>query len=222
MADGSTSEEAWQFLRGRLDELIGQHVPVREFKERRSEWMTKEILQMIRKKRRLWKKAKYGKSVAEYEEVARQVNSSIRAAKRRTEKKLASEKTGNKKPFYNYVKKKTTGRTGIGPLTDADGRTLQSPDEMAEELNKCFSDVFTREDDSNIPAPRQHRVRSRLTNSFITAEKVRKQIKKLKPTGAAGPDRITAKLLQNCSDEISPVLATIYRKSLKEGTTPLE
>jgi hypothetical protein len=29
-------------------------------------------------------------------------------------------------------------------------------------------------------------------------------------------------LLQNCSDEISPVLATIYRKSLKEGATPTE
>jgi hypothetical protein len=93
---------------------------------------------------------------------------------------------------------------------------------MAEELNKCFSDVFTRKDDANIPTPRQHNVRTRLTNSFITAEKVRKQIKKLKPTRAAGPDGISAKLLQNCTDEISPVLATIYRKSLKEGATPAE
>jgi hypothetical protein len=62
--------------------------------------------------------------VAEYEEVARQVTSKIRAAKRRTEKKLAGEKTGNKKPFYNYVRKKTTSRTGIGPLVDGDGNIL--------------------------------------------------------------------------------------------------
>jgi hypothetical protein len=66
------------------------------------------------------------------------------AAKRKMEKKLASDKTGNKKPFYNYVKKKTTGRTGVGPLQGADGNTLQEPAEMAEELNKCFSDVFTQ------------------------------------------------------------------------------
>jgi hypothetical protein len=51
---------------------------------------------------------------------------------------------------------------------------------------------------------------------------VRKQIKKLKPTGAAGPDGITTKLLQMCQDEISPVLATIYRKSMNEGAVPEE
>jgi hypothetical protein len=222
MADNGTAEAAWQQLRGRLDELVSKHVPVREFREKKSDWMTTEILQLIRKKRRLWKKAKLGRDVEEYEEVSRQVNSRIRSAKRKMEKKLAAEKTGNKKPFYNYVRKKTSGRTGIGPIETRDGRTLQAPDEMAEELNRCFSDVFTREDGSNVPAPAQHRVRTRLTRSFITAQKVRKQIKKLKPTGAAGPDGITTKLLQMCQDEISPVLATIYRKSMNEGAVPEE
>jgi hypothetical protein len=51
---------------------------------------------------------------------------------------------------------------------------------------------------------------------------VKKQIERLKPTGAAGPDGITTKTLQNCKEEISPVLATIYRKSLKEGRVPEE
>jgi hypothetical protein len=51
---------------------------------------------------------------------------------------------------------------------------------------------------------------------------VKKQIKKLKPTGAAGPDGITTRLLQMCKDEISPVLATIYRKSLRDGVVPAE
>jgi hypothetical protein len=184
--------------------------------------MTTEILQLIRKKKRLWKRAKHGQAVAEYEEVAKQVNTKIRNAKRKLEKKLAREQTGNKKPFYNYVRKKTSGRTGIGPLETADGRSLQDPDEMAEELNRCFSEVFTREDGSNIPPPTQHRVRTKLTKSFITAQKVRSHIKKLKPTGAAGPDGITTKLLQTCQDELSPVLATIYRKSLQEGTVPEE
>jgi hypothetical protein len=222
MADGCTAEEAWQLLRGKLDELVSQHVPEREFKERRADWMTTEILQLIRKKRRLWKKAKVGQSVAEYEEVSKEVSSKIRAAKRRMERKLAVDRTGNKKPFYNYVRKKTSGRTGIGPLQAADGQTIQDPEGMAEELNKCFSEVFTREDCTNIPAPKQHRVRTRLTNTFITAQKVRKQIQKLKPTGAAGPDGISTRLLQACKDEISPVLATICRKSLRDGAVPAE
>jgi hypothetical protein len=36
MADNCTAEAAWQHLRGRLDELDSQFVPVREFRERRS------------------------------------------------------------------------------------------------------------------------------------------------------------------------------------------
>jgi hypothetical protein len=93
---------------------------------------------------------------------------------------------------------------------------------MAEELNRCFSDVFTREDVNNLPEARQHSTRTRLTNTFITAQKVRQKIKNLKPTGAAGPDGISTKLLQNCVDEISPVLAVIYRKSLATGSVPAE
>jgi hypothetical protein len=61
-----------------------------------------------------------------------------------------------------------------------------------------------------------------LNNTFITTQKVRAQIKKLKPTGAAGPDGITTRLLQQCQGELSPGLATIYRKSLNEGTVPRE
>jgi hypothetical protein len=220
--DGTTAEEAWQQLRDRLEELTAAHVPEREFRERSSDWMTRDILQLIRKKRRLWKKAKYGQNVAEYEEVTRLVSKKIRTAKRQMEQRLAKDKSGNKKPFYNYIRKKTRAKENVGPLKKADGSTVTDPEEMAEELNKCFSDVFTREDGNAPPAARQHNTRTRLTKTFITAQKVRKKIKELKPTGAAGPDGISTKLLQNCVEEISPVLAVIYRKSMASGTVPAE
>jgi hypothetical protein len=51
---------------------------------------------------------------------------------------------------------------------------------------------------------------------------VLKQIKKLKPTGAAGPDGITTRLLQQCADVLSPVLAGIYRKSINTGAVLAE
>jgi hypothetical protein len=99
---------------------------------------------------------------------------------------------------------------------------MKEPAEMAEELNKCFSEVFTRENQQNIPRPRQHATRSNLTSTFITSQKVRKQIKKLKPTGAAGPDGITTPFLQKCADVLSQVLACIYRKSINAGAVPAE
>jgi hypothetical protein len=88
---------------------------------------------------------------------------------------------------------------------------------MAKEINRCFSEIFTREDKTRIPVPEPQRTRTKIRSVFITAQKVRYQIKKLKPTGAAGPDGITTQLLQQCKEELSPILATIYRKSIETG-----
>jgi len=66
------------------------------------------------------------------------------------------------------------------------------------------------------------RMRSKLTRSWITTEKVRRQIRKLKPHSAAGPDGIAPRLLKSCENQLAPVLAMIYRKSLKLGQVPDE
>jgi hypothetical protein len=150
-SDGCTVEEAWQALRARINELTTSFVPEREFRERKSDWMTAEILQLVRKKRRMWKRARHGQNVAKYEDLARTVSKKIRTAKRQMEQKLAKDKTGNKKPFYNYIRKKTKTSENVGPLKNADGQLIKEPAEMAEELNRCFSDVFTRENVNNLP-----------------------------------------------------------------------
>ena len=68
--------------------------------------MTGDILRELRKKRRLWKRAKYGQNKDEYLAAEKKVKNLIRNAKRNLEKRLASEKNNNSKPFYSYVKKK--------------------------------------------------------------------------------------------------------------------
>ena len=184
--------------------------------------MTGDILRELRKKRRLWKRAKYGQNKDEYLAAEKKVKNLIRNAKRNLEKRLASEKNNNSKPFYSYVKKKTTVKAAIGPLITGTGVAISNEAEMAEELNSYFSSVFTREDKGTIPEPRKMPTRSKLSGTWITTDKVRKKIKKLKPTSAAGPDGITPKLLQNCVEEISPVLAMIFRKSMEQGVVPEE
>ncbi len=57
-------------------------------------------------KQRLWKKAKKGKSVEEYEAADREVKRMIRNAKRNFEKRLAGNNGGNNRPFYAYIKRK--------------------------------------------------------------------------------------------------------------------
>jgi Reverse transcriptase (RNA-dependent DNA polymerase) len=215
-------EAFWQQLRAKITELTDQHVPLRTIRPRKADWVSNDILQLIRKKRRLWKKAKYRQSVAEYEAASKELNAKIRSAKRTMEKRLANTTTNNKRPFYNYVKKKARSNEGVGPLKSARGETITGEAAMAEELNNCFSNVFTREDGTHAPAATQITTRTKLQRTFITSQKVRTQIKKLKKTGSAGPDGISSELLQECSDEISPILAALYRKSMNTSTVPAE
>jgi hypothetical protein len=51
---------------------------------------------------------------------------------------------------------------------------------------------------------------------------VKEKIKRLKNTNSCGPDGIPNIVLQRCSDEISPVLAAIYRKSMNQCQVPAE
>ncbi len=68
-----------------------------------------------------------------------------RSAKRKFEKKLADGYSGNSRPFYSYIKKKTKSRPSIGPLKDKKEKVVTEDQEMAEVLNEFFSSVFLQE-----------------------------------------------------------------------------
>ncbi len=74
----------------------------------------------------------------------------IRNAKRNLEKKLAKDK-GNSRPFYAYLKQKTTTRAAVGPLRDQDNTVVTDSMGMAKILNQFFSSVFTEEGTDPVP-----------------------------------------------------------------------
>ncbi len=146
------AEESWNHLRDTLQELQRVHIPKKSLKKDWPPWMCVELLRAIRRKRSLWKKARTAQDKEKYAQEEKKVQKAIRTAKRNFEKRIAYEDKNNRKPFYNYVKKKTKGRTAVGPLKQ-DRRVVTDDTEMAEVLNEFFSSVFTREDTSNVPDP---------------------------------------------------------------------
>jgi hypothetical protein len=178
--------------------------------------MTKDIMAAVRRKKRLWKKAKNGANMDEYKEADITVKRMIRNAKRRFEKKLSTTQGGNSRPFYAYVKKKTKSRPAIGPLLDAANQRVTGDKEMAELLNNFFSSVFTREDMQNQPKAADLETGT-LEKVTVTEKAVREKIRNLKPFSAAGPDGIGPQLLQEVREEVIPALTTIFRQSLRTG-----
>ena len=83
-----TGSEAWTTFRDQIKAAVDRHVPERRRRnQNRPAWLTKEILCAIRRKKRLWTKAKHGEDKEDYEKEEKRVRKMIRNAKRKHEKK---------------------------------------------------------------------------------------------------------------------------------------
>jgi hypothetical protein len=84
--------------------------------------------------------------VEEYREAEKHVKNMIRNAKRKFERDIAkgcgSERV-NKRRFFSYIKQRTKSRTGIGPLKDGHGKTVQ--DDQDQDMAERFFQWYLHE-----------------------------------------------------------------------------
>ena len=217
-------DSAWENFKARMAEAISKFVPSSSTsKAGRPRWLNREIIRLIRKKKRAWKNVKLLESAAaraQYEELERDLKKKIQSAKRRMERELANVEDNGKK-FSNYVKSKTKTRTGIGPLKGANGELLLNDLDMAQELNRFFSSTFTSEDLTTVPVLEKE-TRAELATLVVTRAKIRDRIRALKEDSAAGPDGIQPRLLKTAENELLEPLEIIFKRSLETGTVPAD
>ena len=113
--------------------------------------------------------------MVEYKRIEKEVSNKIWNAKRKLEKDLVSGPDKNNRNFARYVKTKTKSRTTVGPLITKDKRVLTEEKDMAEELNKFFSSVFTRDDLTNIPEPEKEQVQSKMKEISISKGEIKRK-----------------------------------------------
>ena len=214
-------ESAWATVKEKIETLTSKYVPTRKIRPpNKPIWMNREISRAMDRKRRLWRRRA---PAEEYREAEKKVRNLIRNAKRNFEKKLARS-NGNSKPFYSYLKNKTKSKSGIGPIMKNDKTLTSNNMEMAGILNCYFSSVFTPEDPTKEtpPAERSNTNTPKLDKMCFRVKDTRHLIKQLKTEGSPGPDKISARFLQQVAWEISPPLTILFRKSMAEGTVPVD
>jgi hypothetical protein len=115
-----TVEGAWSRFREALSETIEKNVPKSGVRTRlKNPWMTREILRLVRKKRRKWKAIKNAatqEEKREYKALEKETANKIINAKRKMEKDLARGEDKNNRKFAKYIKSKTKSKTSVGPL----------------------------------------------------------------------------------------------------------
>jgi hypothetical protein len=176
----------------------------------------------IRKKRRWTTLKKYNnaENSKRYSKIKKETKNMIRNAKRRLEKNLASRLDKNYRKFARYIKTKTKSHSTSGPLLAANKRLITDNKEMAEELNKYFASVFTRESTGNIPEAEKENVTTPMPQIEVTRDKIKEKIKELRMESAPGLDGLTPRMLKELGGSILVPFEVLFKKSLRSGEVP--
>ena len=215
------TEQSWSFFKDKIDEGIDTFIPkMARRKKNRPCWIDNKVNKLSRRKQKLWKtyiKDRSDFNFQNYKLAEKELKRTVRNAKRNFEKKLS--KSENKKCFNSYVKSKLNSRVPIGPLK-VNKETVSKNIDIANVLNGYFCSVFTKEDTSNIPVPRDMNCNSTLSNVVFEPLDIIKKIEKLKPSSSSGPDNLSTKFLHTFRNSISQPLSIIYNKSMQSGCVP--
>ena len=180
-------------------------------------WITQDVKRTLRRKARLFKKAKKINKWSTYRKCQRECKQQLRKAEWQHVNKVINEglQNNNTKPFWNYAKSKREDNIGIAPLK-SNGQLISDPKGRAKILVEQFVSVFTKDVGRDLPD-----VSSRVENDIpllsIGEEGVLKLLHNIKVDKAAGPDKLPNRFLQECAYEITPAVTAIFQKSVDSG-----
>jgi len=110
------------------------------------------------------------------------------------------------------------------PVLKADGQTYITSEEKADCFSSLFSEKSTIPEKENCkPVPELHpKSTSSCSNVVFWPSKVKKQLLKLDPNKAAGPDDIPALVLKKAAPELATPLARLFQLCFNNGYMPAQ
>ena len=125
----------------------------------------------------------------------------------------------NQKPFWRYIKSQRTESSGVAPLKEA-GQIHSKPLKKARILANQFRSVFTLDDDEAAHTFLEGPSYPPMEDISIDEAGVRKLLKGVDPSKAAGPDQIPCRLLSELYVELAPVFTILFQTSYDSGSIP--
>ena len=194
-------------------------------------WYNGYLRRLNRKKLRLYRIAKHDRSLpnwSNFKEIRAFYHSEIKRLKGAFEsekyKKLVTEKSTNPKKWWTVLKdvyKNSEIDDSIPPL-EIQNTIITNDTEKAQAFNKHFIKASTLNDDQ-VDLPYEPDIRDDLfdlTTIDISITDVEDQIKLLDVNKASGPDGISPRIIKECCNPISKILARLFNYSLKVKTVP--
>jgi len=215
-------DSLWLTIKQNLISIVSKNVPTKlSTSKNHQPWITTYTKKLLRKKHRLFKRAKQYNSDRlwnKYKLIKKECQRECRRAHSHYINNIFTEDSQNKK-LWTYIKSKRQDSCGIPDLiNNNNNKIIQEPLEKANLLNDHFSSVFSD------PKPKIKLSNSNQLPEIATIKVTRAGVLKLllniKENKATGPDGIPAKLLKICAEELTDVYRLLYQASLDQGMIP--
>ena len=138
----------------------------------------------------------------------------------------------NPRDFYGYINSQKKDTQGIPPLKRKNGKGVAQSDlEKAEEFNGQFTDVFNKNEHTQVPlldryAPFMNDIavsKDGVMNDItVSKDGVIKLLKGSNPSKALGPDELHPRVLKELATMLGPVFAHLFQQSIDTGEIPKE
>ena len=219
--ENKSADVLWSSFKDKLFDSMKKHIPQGTTKKRnRLPWINKSIKRLLRKKQKLFQKAKESKNWDEYRKHQKHCKREIRRAEWKYINNTIQDglQNNNSKPFWNFIKSRRKDNIGISPLREK-GKLFSDPENKARILLNQFKSVFTPRDMTNTMKPPTQAYPNCPPITIDTAG-VAKLLQKLQPHKAPGPDSIPNTILINCADAIAPIMTLVFQRSIDSGNLP--
>ena len=212
---------SWKNWSVRLLEIMQSSIPTTTLPPRRNRpWLTKKLVQAIRRRNVLYKNAKVTNDFTKYKQYRNKILNSLRSAKKAYFCRLNPRKP---KDFWKACKLLNKTPSSI-PVISNNNSTACTNVDKAELLNSFFASCFNK---SHLPLDESDYQSISCTEGIpeeLLCDEgfVLKHLTSLNTSKATGPDKISALMLKMTATSIAPSVTCLFNHSLKNGRVPLE
>lgn len=217
--DYSDINKSWNNWKSALLNIMEECIPRATLPPRRNRpWLTKKLIQAMRRRNCLYKRAKATGNYSKYRSYRNKVVGYLRQAKKAFFQKLNPK---NPKQFWKVCKSLNSIKSTIPTLVHNDV-TAHSNVQKAEMLNTFFATCFNKSQppvestDFRISTPPDV-----LPSELLCSEdEIFDLLSLLDVNKSNGPDGISARMLKYTASSITPAVTMLFNLSLKLGRVP--
>ena len=223
--DTRSVQENFDLLTSFIQGLADKHIPSKTSRSVSSiPWITPEIRRKIRRKNKTHAKAKKtgsSKLRSKFETLRREIKADVRKQHDLYVNNLVGDVKANLRDFCRYINSQKKDTQGIPPLKRKNGKGVAQSDlEKAEEFNGQFTDVFSKNEHTQVPL--LDRSAPFMNDIAVSKDGVIKLLKGLNPSKALGPDELHPRVLKELATELGPVFTHLFQQSIDTGEIPKE